>query len=89
MGYRRLLKRYIRHLELVAGDNFIEQQGVDAVLEKRDLGELRSLAAEVRREAHEANSKRERSPDGDIFSWERSPDRDSFSRERSPDRESS
>ena len=24
MGYRELLKKYIRHLELHAGDNFIE-----------------------------------------------------------------
>jgi len=52
MGYRELLKNYIRHLELVAGDNFIERETNEPVLNKRDLGELRTLAAEVHRDAY-------------------------------------
>ncbi|MEQ8858562.1 MAG: hypothetical protein RIC56_07940 [Pseudomonadales bacterium] len=55
MGYRELLKNYIRHLELVAGDNFIETNGNEPVLNKRDLGELRTLAAEVHRDAYIAS----------------------------------
>lgn len=51
MGYRELLKSYIRHLELVAGDNFIELENSEPVLSKRDLGELRTLAAEIHRDA--------------------------------------
>jgi hypothetical protein len=54
MGYRELLKSYIRHLELVTGDNFIEQEGSEPVLNKRDLGELRTLAAEIHRDAYRA-----------------------------------
>ena len=54
MGYRELLKNYIRHLELVAGDNFIEQDTNEPVLGKRDLGELRTLAAEIHRDAYRA-----------------------------------
>lgn len=52
MGYRELLKHYIRHLELVAGENFIEQPSNEPVLNKRDLGELRTLAAEIQRDAY-------------------------------------
>lgn len=55
MGYRELIKSYIRHLELVAGDNYIEQACNEAVLNKRDLGELRTLAAEVQRSAYRAD----------------------------------
>ncbi|MFU8815439.1 MAG: hypothetical protein ACNA7W_08830 [Pseudomonadales bacterium] len=54
MGYRELLKKYIRHLELVAGDNYIESHCAEPMLGKRDLGELRSLAAEVHRDAYRA-----------------------------------
>lgn len=50
MGYRELLKTYIRHLELVAGDNFIEHPTREPVLSRRDLGELRTLAAEIHRD---------------------------------------
>jgi hypothetical protein len=52
MGYRELLKSYIRHLELVAGENFIEREASEPVLNKRDLGELRTLAAEIQRDAY-------------------------------------
>lgn len=54
MGYRELLKNYIRHLELVAGDNYIELETNEPVLNKRDLGELRTLAAEIHRDAYRA-----------------------------------
>lgn len=55
MGYRTLLKRYIRHLELVAGENYIESPAREAVLTPRDLGELRTLSAEVSRDAFQAS----------------------------------
>lgn len=54
MGYRELLKNYIRHLELAAGENYIERETREPVLSKRDLGELRTLAAEVQRDAYSA-----------------------------------
>lgn len=54
MGYRELLKGYIRHLELVAGDNFIEHETNEPVLNKRDMSELRTLAAEIHRDAYRA-----------------------------------
>lgn len=54
MGYRELLKNYIRHLELVAGDNYIEHESNEPLLNKRDLGELRTLAAEIHRDAYRA-----------------------------------
>lgn len=61
MGYRELLKNYIRFLELHAGDNFIESVATakESVLNERDLGELRAIAAEIFREA---NSKPLRAP---------------------------
>lgn len=52
MGYRELLKNYIRHLELVAGDNFIDTETSEPVLGRRDLGELRALSAEICRDAY-------------------------------------
>lgn len=51
MGYRELLKKYIRHLELCTGDNYIEFGSREPVLSKRDIGELRTLAAEIARDA--------------------------------------
>lgn len=53
MGYRELLKKYIRHLELCAGDNYIEAENREPILSKRDLGELRTLAGEIARDAYE------------------------------------
>jgi hypothetical protein len=52
MGYRELLKKYIRFLELYQGDNFIETipEAKEQIFTKRDLGELRTVAAEVFRE---------------------------------------
>jgi hypothetical protein len=51
MGYRALLKNYIRHLKQVAGDHFINGPTPSEALSKRDLAELRLLAAELEREA--------------------------------------
>ena len=50
MGYRELLKKYILHLELTAGDHFIEAENRQAVLTQRDVGELRTLASEISRD---------------------------------------
>lgn len=56
MGYRELLKKYIRFLELYQGDNFIETipEAREQIFTKRDLGELRTVAAEVFRESQGA-----------------------------------
>jgi hypothetical protein len=56
MGYRELLKRYIRFLELKLGDNYIEaiDSAPEPMLSARDIGELRTLAGEIFREAHTA-----------------------------------
>ncbi len=56
MGYRELLKHYIRYLELHAGDNYIESipGSPDTPLSDRDVGELRAIAAEIFREANVA-----------------------------------
>jgi hypothetical protein len=50
MGYRALLKNYIRHLKQITGDHFINGPTASEKLSKRDLAELRLLAAEVERE---------------------------------------
>jgi len=50
MGYRSLLKRYIRHLMVVAGDHYIDQHDDRGVLSRREVAELSQLAAEVERE---------------------------------------
>lgn len=56
MGYRELLKKYVRFLELNVGDNYIEAipGAAEPILSERDLGELRTIAAEIFREAHAA-----------------------------------
>lgn len=56
VGYRELLKKYIRFLELHAGDNFVEaiDPAPEPMLTRRDLAELRTLAGEIYREAHAA-----------------------------------
>lgn len=54
MGYRELLKKYIRFLEVHVGDNFIERipESPEPILGDRDLGEMRTIAAEIFRESH-------------------------------------
>lgn len=56
MGYRELLKKYVRFLEVNVGDNYIEAvpDAAEPILTERDLGELRTIAAEIFREAHAA-----------------------------------
>ena len=53
VGYRELLKKYIRFLELHTGDNFIEEiePAPEPGLTRRDVAELRTLAGEIFREA--------------------------------------
>jgi hypothetical protein len=50
MGYRALLKQYIRHLMRVTGDHHILTAEPGGVLGRRDVAELRLLAAEIGRE---------------------------------------
>lgn len=59
MGYRELLKKYVRFLEVNVGDNYIEAvpDAAEPILSERDLGELRTIAAEIFREAHAAPEK--------------------------------
>ena len=56
MGYRELLKRYIRFLEMYTGDNFIEAitYAPNHELGERDLAELRTLSGEIHRDARSA-----------------------------------
>lgn len=62
MGYRTLIRRYIQHVELAVGDNFIESVVPESELTPRDLGELRTLAAEIRRNEHAARPSTTRNP---------------------------
>jgi hypothetical protein len=54
MGYRELLKKYIRFLELHLGDNYVEAiaGAAETMMSPRDVAELRTLAGEIFREAH-------------------------------------
>jgi hypothetical protein len=63
VGYRELLKKYIRFLELHVHDNFIEEiePAPEPGLTKRDVAELRTLAGEIFRVAPS-----EGAPDGDV-----------------------
>jgi hypothetical protein len=58
VGYRELLKNYIRFLELHLGDNFIEAIAAthESTLTDRDVAELRTLAGEIFRETHTAGA---------------------------------
>lgn len=58
MGYRELLKKYIRFLEMHAGDNYIEAvtYAADHELGDRDLAELRTLAGEIHRDIRSADN---------------------------------
>ena len=66
MGYRSLLKSYIRHLMQVAGDHCIDENDDRESLSRRDIAELSLLAAEVEREDYR------RSPPGESMSDESS-----------------
>lgn len=51
MGYRLLLKRYMKGLRAMVGTDYVEDLATRRTeLSKRDIGELRSLAAELNRE---------------------------------------
>lgn len=50
MGYRALLKNYIRQVMRLCGDHHIEALAQAKALGKRELAELRLLAAEAERE---------------------------------------
>jgi len=54
VGYRELLKKYIRFLELHLGNNYVESisGAPESTLTDRDVAELRTLAGEIFREAH-------------------------------------
>jgi hypothetical protein len=51
LGYRELLKKYLRIVELRVGHNFIEEiePGPELALTQRDIAELRKLAREIQR----------------------------------------
>lgn len=51
MGYRKLLKDYISHVEAVVGTDMIDLAALTNALSKRDIGELRSMSAELKRES--------------------------------------
>lgn len=53
MGYRALLKNYIRQVTRLCGDHYIEALADAEALGKRELAELRLLAAEVEREDYQ------------------------------------
>ena len=58
MGYRELLKKYMRHLEVCFGDNFVDDLNRESSFTKRDLGELRTIAAEIARESYDVRAMR-------------------------------
>ncbi len=51
MGYRRLLKDYISHVEAIVGVDLIDIAALTNALNKRDIGELRTVTAELKRES--------------------------------------
>ena len=53
MGYRQLLKGYMVHVKELTGCDFVELATLTQSLTKREIGELRSIASEVVRDAHE------------------------------------
>ncbi len=51
MGYRRLLKSYMHHVNAVLDTDLVELAAMTNALTKRDVGELRAIAAEIKRES--------------------------------------
>ncbi|MEM9620309.1 MAG: hypothetical protein AAF993_01585 [Pseudomonadota bacterium] len=51
MGYRKLLKDYMQHVEAIVGVDLVELAALTNALNKRDLGELRTMSAELSRES--------------------------------------
>ena len=58
MGYRTLLAEYMRHVEDVVGTNLVEIAALTNSVSARDLGELRTIAAQMRRDSHEDDSEK-------------------------------
>ena len=56
MGYRNLLAVYMRHVEGVLGTNLIEVAAMTSAVSERELGELRSIAAQLRRESFDEDA---------------------------------
>ena len=58
MGYRELLKKYIRFVESQVGNNFIGAVGyvMDGPFTDRELGELRALAVDIDRTINGASA---------------------------------
>ena len=52
MGYRKLLKDYMSHIDAVVGSDLIELGALTNAFSKRDIGELRALAAELKRDVY-------------------------------------
>ena len=50
MGYRKLLKGYLAHVNDTVGSDLVELAAQKNAFKPRDLGELRSIAAELKRE---------------------------------------
>lgn len=55
MGYRELLKKYIRFVEEHAGDHFIDSIGysLDSPFSNRELGELRAISNDLSRDSND------------------------------------
>ena len=51
MGYRDLLKTYMAQLRVVLGSDYVEELGEQSRLTRRELGELRTISAELNRES--------------------------------------
>ena len=51
VGYRKLLKDYMAHVQGVTGTTLVELGALTHAIEKRELGELRTIAAEIKRES--------------------------------------
>lgn len=51
MGYRELLKSYMAQLRAVLGSDYVEELGEQSRLTRRELGELRTISAELNRES--------------------------------------
>lgn len=58
MGYRKLLKDYMRHVEATIGTNLVELATLTNAMGKRDIGELRAIAAELKRDSFTARPAR-------------------------------
>ena len=50
MGYRELLKRYMTELRAAFDSDYVEELASKERFSKRELGELRTISAELNRE---------------------------------------